>query len=552
MQVEHVEWQNVSVRCPHHERGQDFLCFQSGFESLNDMLAFSEKAYGDRDFVVDAGRRMTFAQFFQASRKLAGSIAAVPGMRAGDRVGVCGKNSLEWILCYVAVVSCGLIAVPMNSWWTAKELQYAMQHAGLALLFADKERADRLGSVASIGNTRVVCMDAPGFAQEWMGKDRSEWVKFPYSRDDAAMIMYTSGTTSFPKGVVLTHRGIAHQLNVFNLSRKSAKSTLGEATLLPVPLFHATGLYSCLFNTLIFGRKLVLMGKWNVDHALELIEAERVTHLTAVPTMVLELMSQSRKTSRDISSLRQVGSGGSPPPAGVAQNIKRHFNGANPSQGYGLTEVNAVATTISSKDYLNRPTSCGKPVPGVQVEIWTEEEDNVQCAPGVVGRIVIRGANLMREYWNDLEATSKAITKDGFFKCGDLGYLDQDGFLYIAGRSQDLIIRGGENVSARTVEEAVYANLPDVQECAVFAVPHERLGEEVGLAVYMKPGCKAPNLAEVRLRCQQAIAGFMLPSALTVFPTELPKGATGKQVKRDIKDMLRNGKLAHWETLAKL
>lgn len=335
------------------------------------------------------------------------------------------------------------------------------------------------------------------------------------------------------------------------MKSKQSKDIKQPAVLLCVPLFHATGLYAIMFNALLEGRKIVIMQKWNAETALRLVEREKVTHFTGVPTMVLEMLSSPNLKKYDVSSLKAVASGGAPPPAGVAKSVKEKL-GAAPSQGYGLTEVNATATTIGAKEYLTRPSSCGRAVPGMEIQIWTENEDGVQMPLNEVGRIVIRGPGLMLEYWKDYEATNKAITKDGWFKSGDYGYMDKDGYLYISGRTQDLIIRGGENISARTVEECIFASFDSIQECAVFGYPHPTLGEEVGLAIHMKHGQNPPTLEEIRSKCASQIAQFMLPTGLTVFTkSPLPRGATGKTVKKDIKEMLKTGKLENWTTVSK-
>jgi len=373
--------------------------------------------------------------------------------------------------------------------------------------------------------------------------------------DEPAMIMFTSGTTSFPKGVVLSHRGLTHIITIFNLAylqamaaNKEAQGAIPQAALLSVPLFHATGLYSLLLNGLATGRKSVIMKKWSAKLALEIVEKERITAFSGVPTMVLEMLSHPDRQKRDISSLKYVGSGGSSPPAGVAQDVKVKMN-AIPTQGYGLTEMNCLATTIVDQDYLTHPTSCGKPVPGLVIKIW-DEKKNEEVPRGQTGRIVIRGVTLMLEYYKDVEATKKAITKDGWFITGDYGYIDNDGFIYINGRSQDLIIRGGENISARTVEEAIYACFENVQECAVFSYPHPTLGEEVGVAIHMKDGFKPISLEEIREKCSARIAGFMLPTGMAIYEHVLPRGATEKTQKKDIQESLKQGKL-NWVTLNK-
>jgi len=583
---EHVRWdrRNVTTWIPYHENGQVYNVFESGFSNMVEMFDAIEKRHPNKELLVDeAGNRLTFREVFESARVLSRALLdpTFSGLKRGDRVGVCSKNSFEWIISYLAAVYAGMIVIPMNSWWTPRELEFGIKHADCKLVFADRERIDRIAQVpkSSLANLKIVLISSSeesssttinehhhpvvisgltvdtmaGWMREARTKPATMRPETPITPDEPAMIMYTSGTTSFPKGVVLTHRGVGHTCTMNDKVFAEAESKMKgppRAILLCVPLFHATGLYAVFFNALLAGRKVVIMRKWNAEKALELVEREKVTHFTGVPTMILEMLASPDLKKRDISTLKNIGSGGAPPPAGVAKSVSEKMK-ASPSQGFGLTEVNAVATMIGAKDYLKKPTSCGRAVPGVEIQIWSEEEDHVEVKRGEVGRIVIRGPNLMLEYWKDAEATSKCITKDGWFKCGDLGHMDEDGFLFISGRSQDLIIRGGENISARTVEEAVFANFETIQECAVFAYPHPTLGEEVGLAIYMKQGEQPPSLEEIRSRCSSSIAQFMLPTGLTVFKTKLPRGATGKTVKKDIKEMLKNNKLDNWTVHSK-
>ena len=353
-----------------------------------------------------------------------------------------------------------------------------------------------------------------------------------------------------PKGVVLTHRSLCHTLNFYaalsnSSSVKREKSAHQKCVLLCVPLFHATGLVGVLFTSFWEGRKIVLMHKWHVDTALGTIQRERVSMVTGVPTMIIELLNSPRLKEFDTSSLRNVGGGGAAVPKGIAKQITTTFKKASPGQGYGLTETSAISTVISSSKYLAHPASCGQALPGVQIEIWPE--DGRGALPvNKEGRVMIRGPNIMREYWRQPEATANAITADGWFDSGDVGKLDAEGFLYITDRAKDMIIRGGENISCRAVEEAVYAKVPEVAECAVFGYPHPVLGEKVALAVMLKPGARRLSLADVRARCKDTLAAYELPTALAVFPSQLPRGATGKLLKKALRDMHKEAKLPSW------
>jgi len=557
----HVKWDrsNVTTHAPHQEKGQVYEVFANAtLHCMNDLILEGSKTFGNKTFLVDEdGNRMTFAQVNDSATNLSLVLrdASKSGLKAGDRVGVCAKNCFEWAIAFNGASLAGMVVIPMNSWWTPRELEYAVNHAECKMIFADAERVDRLKKITGkcLEKVKVVYAETGG-KDSFCVASIHDWVslgsrlpRLPPTRqnpDEPGMIMYTSGTTNFPKGVVLTHRGICHTGNVYKKINDifPADANGNQPTaLLSVPLFHATGLYAIYMAGLLTGRKIVMMKKWNAAKALELVEREKVTQFLGVPTMVLDMLNHPDLNTRDISTLKAVASGGAAPPAGVAKSITEKMK-ALPAQGYGLTEVNCTATSISAQDYVERPGSCGKAVPGLSIQIWPDESE-VELPRGEVGRVVMRGPTIMLEYLKDPEATKKAITASGWFITGDYGHMDKDGFLFLSGRSQDLIIRGGENISARAVEEVIFATFDDVHECAVFGYPHPTLGEEVGAAVFMKEGRKPLSLEEIRKGCKDQIAGFMLPTGLAIFDEPLPRGATGKTVKKDIKEMLKNGKL---------
>ena len=549
-----VSWPRSSVTAwtPYHERGQTFDCFtKHEIKGMWDLYERALRQHGDREFLVHGERRLTFAQLLQLAERVAGFLVQ-QGCAPGDRVAFAGQNSVEWVAVLVASTAAGMVAVPMNSWWTGKEMVYGLNDSGAKVLFADAERLRRITPDKEQLKTcrTLVSLEEPDFARLVRGAPVHKlWNRAtpPVAVDEAAVLMYTSGTTANPKGVVLTHRGVAHAIIVNDLANlmlgmmNPAAAAAPKSVLLTVPLFHVTGLHVVLLASFVMARKVVIMSKWNPEHALELVERERITTFTGVPTMVQQMLASPDLAKRDVSSLQAISAGGAPVPAGVAKKTSETFKTAAPGQGYGLTEINGVATVLSGPDYLARPTSYGSPIPGVQVAVWAEGKDEPVPA-GTPGRIMIRGVTLMREYWGQPQATAKAITKDGWFDSGDIGHLAEDGFLYISDRAKDIIIRGGENISCRAVEEAVYAAFPEISEVAAFGAPHEILGEHVALAVTMRAGAKAPSLEALRTKLTKTLAAYELPTALAVFPDLLPRGATGKTVKRDIRDMVKAGK----------
>ncbi len=419
------------------------------------------------------------------------------GVQHGDRVGIAMRNYPEWIIAFQAITSIGAVAVAFNAWWTTDELEYGFQDCGAKVALVDQERAERLAPVqASLGLAVIgVRLD-----DDLEGVDRLEDVldpaatlpEVPVDPDDDATILYTSGTTGHPKGAVSTHRAVLSGLLAFGA--RSTVSALMEPAKAPdpdapkdrtsyilvVPLFHATGLIPVMLGTTASGAKLVMMYRWDPERALELIERERVTAFVGVPTMSWDLLESPDFEKRDTSSLVSVGGGGAPAPAELVRRVDKGFAKGKPQIGYGMTETNAYGPGNSGADYLRKPTSSGRAVPVMEVRVVDDGGNPVPT--GEVGEICFRGPNLIRGYWNKPEATAEVIDADGWLRSGDLGRLDDEGFIYVEDRAKDMVLRAGENIYCAEVEGVVY-EFPGVSEAAVFGVAHERLGEEVALAV---------------------------------------------------------------------
>jgi len=302
----------------------------------------------------------------------------------------------------------------------------------------------------------------------------------------------------------------------------------------PVPLFHVTATHHIFLSSFSTGRKCVLMPKWDAGEALRLIETERPNGWTGVPTMVQDLMQHPDFLKRDTSSLTNVGAGGAPTPKSQVFQVGTKFKAAGPTQGYGLTETNAGIAIISGDTYVLKPGSTGQPFPCVEVKI-VDLDTGKEVKAGARGEVCIRSPQLFKEYWNKPKATAEVMTPDGWFKSGDVGLLDNEGFLYIVDRAKDIIIRGGENISCAEVESAFFHH-PTVQEVAVFGMPDERLGERTAAMIMFKEG-KNASPAELVESVRTHLAPFKIPRPEDVFFSRepLPRGATGKTQKRDIK-----------------
>jgi long-chain acyl-CoA synthetase len=358
--------------------------------------------------------------------------------------------------------------------------------------------------------------------------------------DADATILYTSGTTGNPKGAVSTHRAVLSALMAF--SARAAVNAMRDPEppdpdrpqntfMLPVPLFHVTGLVPVMLGAFVGGSKLVMTYRWDPDRALELIERERVTSFVGVPTMSWDLLEAPTFAERDTSSLRSVGGGGAPMPPELVRRIEEHFRRGRPSLGYGMTETNAYGPGNAGDDFLAHPTSTGRVVPIVDVRIT--DVDGTPLPVGETGEIWFRGPNLIRGYWNRPDATAETLV-DGWLRTGDIGRLDDEGFVYISDRAKDMILRGGENIYCAEVEAVIYEH-PAVYEAAVYGIPHERLGEELAAHVMVKPGA-ALDPAELQRFVGERLASFKVPSVVTVVDEQLPRNASGKILKRTLRD----------------
>ena len=513
------------------------------------------EAHGEREFIVYREERWSFARHRDAVCRLARQMAARFGIGKGDRVAIAMRNLPEWSIAFWAAVSLGAIAVPLNAWWTGEELEYGLNDSGATLAVVDHERWERLEPrLANLSLKAVVVTRAPGAlpdgAADWAAllAEAPEDAALPdatVAPEDDATIFYTSGTTGFPKGAVGTHRNICS--NLFSLSFANALRTLrlgglppalgGEpvhgATLLSVPLFHATGCHSTLLPSLAGGNKLVLMYRWDPEQAIEIIAREAITAFGGVPGMVWQVLESPAFREGRLPSVQGIGYGGAPSAPELVKRIDRGFPGAEPRNGYGLTETSSVTTLIGGDDYRGRPDSVGRPVPVCEVKVVGEGGRGLP--PGEVGEIWIKGPNVVRGYWGKPEATAETFS-DGWLHSGDLGRMDAEGFVYILDRAKDMLIRGGENVYCVEVEDALYSH-PAVMDAAVIGRPHHILGEEVVAVVQAVPGADVSE-AELIAHCRARIAAFKVPVMVEIRTEPLPRNANGKILKPELKRQL--------------
>ena len=507
----------------------------------------------DDPYLVYEDERWSFGRFTTAMDALAHTLVHHHGVRPGDRVGIAMRNYPEWVVTYAAATSVGAVVVCFNAWWTTEELEYGLHDSGTTVLVADAERVERVapllagGSVPGLQVLAVRTDDVPAEVERWdeIVPERAEMPSVEVGPDDDAMILYTSGTTGHPKGVVSTQRAVLTSVMAYAcrsvvtaITRSDAEAASAgqhpwpNSFILTVPLFHVTGLVPVLLGCTLGGYKLVMMRKWDPARALELIERERVTTFVGVPTMSWDLLECPDFAERDTSSLKSVGGGGAPAPPELVRRVESSFTSGRPQIGYGMTETNAYGPQNLGDDYVAKPTSSGRVLPVMEVAVL--DATGAPVPPGSQGEIAFRGPNLFRGYWNKPEATAEAFTDDGWLRTGDIGRLDDEGFIYVEDRAKDVVIRGGENIGTAEVEAVLYEH-PDVYEAAVFGIPHHRLGEELVAAVVLRDGAAATE-AELADHVGDHLAGFKVPTRWELRAEQLPRGATGKILKRQLRD----------------
>jgi long-chain acyl-CoA synthetase len=537
-------------------RGHPIRTYAAAPPSLRE-LWLASAAHGDRDYLVFNDERISYAEAHRRVASIANWLID-QGVGPDDRVAIAMRNYPEWLLAYWATVSIGAAVVGVNAWWVGPELVYGMNDATPRIFIADEERLTRaLEHRDEMPPMQLVGVRLPGATPDGV-TDFSELLErggelpaADIDPDSDACIFYTSGTTGHPKGAQLTHRGCVN--NVMNLgfwatclgalaerlgNAPAAAAAEGAeppvmAGLLTTPLFHVTANNCVAHGATLNGGKLVHMYKWDTTEALKLIEREKITNFTGVPTMSRELINHPDFHKYDTSSLASVGGGGAQVQPDLVDKIDDTVATARPNTGYGMTETCGVITSISADFFVDKPESCGPVLPNFEAKIT--DENGGTLPPGEVGELWVRGAPVIRGYLNRPDATAESIT-DGWLHTGDIARTDEDDFLYIVDRAKDMVIRGGENVYCAEVESAIYEH-PAVAECSVFGVEDERLGEEVGVAVFLKPETSR-DADGLREHCRALISPHKVPRYIWFTSEPLPQNANGKFLKRQLRDTL--------------
>ena len=492
-------------------------------ENLASILIDTAEKHPDRpalkldDVVVDY-------KTLDAGSALIAGLLKSKGIEPGDRVGIMLPNVPYFAVVYYGILRAGGVVVPMNVLLKARETGFYLKDSGAKLVFAWHDFADAAGAGAEEAGAELIEVK-PGEFEQLLGQQEQDRDVAERSEQDTAVILYTSGTTGTPKGAELSHGNLRENVRVTAQNLAGAKED--DVVLGALPLFHSFG-QTCGLNTSVFGGAcLTLLPRFDPQKAMEILERDKVTIFQGVPTMYVALVGLPEDKRTDTSSLRLCISGGSALPVEVLKGFEEAF-GTKVLEGYGLSETSPVAS-FNHPDRERKPGSIGTPIEGVEMKVVDDEGNDVD--QGEVGEIVIRGHNVMKGYWNREDATEEVMTEDGWFRSGDMAKIDEDGYFFIVDRKKDMIIRGGYNVYPREIEEVLYEH-PAVAECAVVAVPDEKMGEEVGAAVVLKEG-KDCDADELRDHVKEQVANYKYPRQIW-FADELPKGPTGKILKREI------------------
>ena len=519
-----------------NENGVTFKEYINLPDSLRGYLDFA-LAHAEKECLIYEDERYTYKEVFEKSAQT-GNALIKAGIKKGDRVAICMQNNPEFVYSYFGIVGIGAVCVPLNSWWVPSEVIYGLEHSDAKLLIADSKRLQGLESLANV--TKIVTSYSPDSSftsfDDFISEHDKTFPEVEIGRDDYATIYYTSGSTGKPKGVLSSQKAVLATMFSWAcfssvMNQVEAQSNPDAAAIVSpesvilhcVPLFHVTGSHAGLLMSVLVGRKIVMMKKWDAGLALKLIEQEKVTDITGVPTQTWELLNHPERLNYDLSSLKTLGAGGAPRPAEHVKQLDAEFE-ARPAIGYGLSETNALGALGGGDEYVNHPDSTGRVVPPV-TEIKIIDENWNDLPEGSIGEVAIKSLGNMIGYWKNPKATKECMNDEGWFRSGDLGKFEGP-FLYILDRVKDIVIRGGENIACPEVEGAIYEH-DDILEACVFGIPDERLGEVLCAAIYLREESLLA-IDELQSFLSTRLAAFKIPVNIKFYKEKLPRVGSGK------------------------
>jgi long-chain acyl-CoA synthetase len=529
--------------------GEPRRVFTHAAPTVLDILT-SGRGHGGADFLVFGDRRWSFEQFFADVDALGAVLQDDLGVKRGDRVAIAMRNCPDWVLVFAAAVHVGAVPVLINSWGSAEELEFTLRDSDPTVLAADLTRtrlavealrqrrmallfSDVDGGLEQIDRHSVADLDVRNIEDALAGRGRDYAIVRP-EPEDMAMLLYTSGSTGHPKGVVYRHISVGQALMHMMLAGFLPLEFSGpielrggaatEAQLVTVPLFHATGLFSGFLLPCAVGQKVALLRKWDAETAMQTIQTEKITIIATVPAILKDLLTHPRFDEFDLSSVTRVAAAGAATPAGLPELLRDRLGIENRSSGYGMTETTSVCATMSGPVFDLKPMAAGIISPIIDLRA-ADSAGNVMPT-GLDGEIQLRGVTITPGYWQRDDLTEEAFTPDGWLRTGDLGNVDADGFLHITGRIKEIVIRGGENIAPAEIENVAYRH-PSVKEVAVFGVPDDVMGEELVMVCHPQAG-SALTEDELRQHMVTALPSFKVPKYVALTDEPLPRNASEK------------------------
>jgi fatty-acyl-CoA synthase len=540
------------------EVAQRMLSYASGVDepplldqTIGDNLSATVQRFGDREALVECatGRRWTYTEFFEATRRIATALLQ-RGIQPGDRVGIWSPNTAEWAIIQYATAQIGAILVTINPAYRTEELEYVLNQSSIAMVLSAEsfKTSDYTEMLHAVGSRcphlrEVVIVGSPDWSEiavTDVDADALDEARAGLRSSDAINIQYTSGTTGFPKGATLTHSNI---LNNGYLVGEGLGYTEADRVCIPVPFYHCFGMVMGNLACTSRGAAMVIPAPgFDPEESLKAVAAQRCTSLYGVPTMFIAELSLPDFDEYDLSSLRTGIMAGSPCPEHVMRNVIDRMHMSEVAICYGMTETSPVSTQTLPTDSLSRRVSTVGRV-GPHLEIQIVDETGGQLERGTPGELCTRGYSVMAGYWEDPDKTAEAIDTDGWMHTGDIAVMDDDGYLSVTGRIKDMVIRGGENVYPREVEEFLYTH-PDIIDAQVVGVRDEKYGEELMAWIRVADGAPSPTAESLRAFCAGQIAHQKIPRYVQVID-EFPMTVTGKVRKVDLRmrgeDLLGGG-----------